>query len=98
MSQRGPGRATLLEPSTASPTGAASAFYVPSTGPLTDAEAEILRLLDAGRNAPQIAAVLSRSPHTVRTHIRNASAKLDAHGRVDLLARARQLGIVSDTG
>jgi DNA-binding CsgD family transcriptional regulator len=69
----------------------------PSIGPLTEAEVEILRLLDAGRNAPQIAAVLSRSPHTVRTHIRNASAKLEAHGRIDLLARARHLGIVAES-
>jgi ATP/maltotriose-dependent transcriptional regulator MalT len=68
----------------------------PSVGPLTDAEAQVLRMLDAGRNAPQIAAVLSRSPHTVRTHIRNASAKLEAHGRMDMLARARQLGILEE--
>jgi ATP/maltotriose-dependent transcriptional regulator MalT len=68
----------------------------PSTGPLTETEVEILRLLDAGRNAPQIAEVLSRSPHTVRTHIRNASAKLEAHGRIDMLARARQLGIMAE--
>ncbi|MDQ6941646.1 MAG: helix-turn-helix transcriptional regulator [Candidatus Eremiobacteraeota bacterium] len=68
----------------------------PSIGPLTEAEVEILRMLDSGRNAPQIAAVLSRSPHTVRTHIRNASAKLEARGRVDMLARARQLGIVAE--
>ena len=67
----------------------------PSKGPLTAAEIEILRLLDAGRNAPQIAAVLCRSPHTVRTHIRNAGAKLEARGRIDMLARARQLGIVA---
>ena len=67
----------------------------PSKGPLTAAEVEILRLLDEGRNAPQIAAVLCRSPHTVRTHIRNAGAKLEARGRIDMLARARQLGIVA---
>ena len=68
----------------------------PSKGPLTEAEVEIVRMLDAGRNAPQIAAVLSRSPHTVRTHIRNASAKLEARGRIAMLARARHLGIVAE--
>lgn len=68
----------------------------PSVGPLTDTETEILRLIAAGRNAPQIAALLNRSPHTVRTHIRNASAKLEAHGRIDMLARARQLGILAN--
>jgi LuxR family maltose regulon positive regulatory protein len=59
-------------------------------------ETEILRLIADGRNAPQIAEILNRSPHTVRTHLRNASVKLDAHGRIDLLARARQLGILAD--
>jgi len=67
----------------------------PSAGPLTDSEAGILRMLASGNNAPQIAAILGRSPHTVRTHIRNASAKLESRGRVDMLARARHLGIVT---
>jgi DNA-binding CsgD family transcriptional regulator len=66
----------------------------PSVSPLTESEAMILRMLDSGRNAPQIAAMLGRSPHTVRTHIRNASAKLESRGRVDMLARARDLGII----
>jgi DNA-binding CsgD family transcriptional regulator len=68
-----------------------------SVSPLTESEAMILRMLDSGRNAPQIAAVLGRSPHTVRTHIRNASAKLESRGRVDMLARARELGIISES-
>jgi DNA-binding CsgD family transcriptional regulator len=37
-----------------------------------------------------------RNVHTVRTHIRNAAAKLDAHGRADLVARARRLGITGE--
>jgi DNA-binding CsgD family transcriptional regulator len=68
----------------------------PMSGPLTDAETEVLRLIAAGRNAPQIADILNRSPHTVRTHIRNASAKLEAHGRIDMMARARHLGILKE--
>jgi DNA-binding CsgD family transcriptional regulator len=68
-----------------------------SVSPLTESEAMILRMLDSGRNAPQIAAVLGRSPHTIRTHIRNASAKLESRGRVDMLARARDLGIISES-
>jgi DNA-binding CsgD family transcriptional regulator len=66
-------------------------------GPLTTMEIEILRLVAAGRKAPQIAVLLNRSPHTVRTHLRNASAKLEAHGRIDLLERARQLGILKES-
>ncbi|MEA2719984.1 MAG: hypothetical protein QOJ39_1848, partial [Candidatus Eremiobacteraeota bacterium] len=69
----------------------------PSTGPLTAMEIDILRLVASGKNAPQIAALLGRSPHTVRTHLRNASVKLDAHGRFDMIARARQLGLLIQT-
>ncbi len=66
----------------------------PTSGPLTATEIAILRLVDAGRNAPQIAVMLDRSPHTVRTHLRNAHAKLGAHGRSDALSRARGLGLL----
>jgi DNA-binding CsgD family transcriptional regulator len=66
----------------------------PTSGPLTPTEIAILKLVDAGRNAPQIAAMLDRSPHTIRTHLRNAHAKLDAHGRLDALTRARRLGLL----
>lgn len=66
----------------------------PTTGPLTATEIAILRLVDAGRNAPQIAVLMDRSPHTVRTHLRNAHAKLGAHGRLDALSRARGLGLL----
>jgi DNA-binding NarL/FixJ family response regulator len=68
----------------------------PAAGPLTSAEIDVLELLDSGRNAPQIAALLDRSPHTIRTHLRNASGKLETHGRAETLARARQLGLLTD--
>ncbi len=61
-------------------------------GPLTPAEIEIVASIAAGRTVAEIAASTRRSPHTVRTHLRNASAKLDAHGRADLLAKARGAG------
>jgi DNA-binding CsgD family transcriptional regulator len=61
---------------------------------LTETEIEILRLLAAGHNTPQIARLMNRSLHTVRTHIRNAAGKLEAHGRLELLARARRLGVL----
>ncbi|HEY4442220.1 MAG TPA: LuxR C-terminal-related transcriptional regulator [Candidatus Elarobacter sp.] len=65
-----------------------------SAGPLTATELEIFRQLDAGRNAPQIAAALGRSTYTVRTHVRNAIEKLNARGRLEALARARKLGLL----
>jgi len=66
----------------------------PAAGLLTQAETEILRLVAAGRTAPEIARIIQRSPHTVRTHLRNVSAKLDVHGRIEMLTRARNLGIL----
>ena len=68
----------------------------PASGPLTPAEVEVLMLLDSGRNAPEIAALLDRSPHTIRTHLRNVSAKLETHGRAETLARSRQLGLLAN--
>lgn len=61
---------------------------------LTETETEIVRLLAAGYNTPQIASLMNRNLNTVRTHIRNAAEKLEAHGRLDLLARARKLGVI----
>ncbi|HEX3466131.1 MAG TPA: LuxR C-terminal-related transcriptional regulator [Candidatus Elarobacter sp.] len=66
----------------------------PAKGPLTNTEVDVLRLISAGRTAPQIATLLDRSPHTVRTHLRNISVKLDARGRIETLARARHLGVL----
>jgi DNA-binding CsgD family transcriptional regulator len=66
------------------------------TGPLTATELEVLRQIDAGLNAPEIARALGRSPFTVRTHVRNAVEKLQARGRIDALSRARKLGLLQN--
>jgi ATP/maltotriose-dependent transcriptional regulator MalT len=68
----------------------------PAKGPLTSAELDVLRLVSAGRTAPQIATLLDRSTHTVRTHLRNISTKLEARGRIETLSRARQLGLLRE--
>lgn len=70
----------------------------PLAGPLTKVETEILQLIAAGRSAPEVARITERSPHTVRTHLRNVSMKLDAHGRVDMLKRAQHLGVLPNPG
>jgi DNA-binding NarL/FixJ family response regulator len=69
----------------------------PSSGPLTAMEVQVLRLVDSGKKAPAIAALLDRSPHTIRTHLRNVSAKLETHGRAQTLARAREMGLLRDS-
>jgi DNA-binding CsgD family transcriptional regulator len=66
------------------------------SGPLTAAESEILKLAAEGHSSVAIAARTGRSKHTVRTHLRNAYAKLQAHDRSDALARARALGLLAN--
>lgn len=57
---------------------------------LTDREREILQLLVRARQQKQIAIVLSLSPHTVDTHVRNIYAKLQVHSRSAAVAKALQ--------
>jgi DNA-binding NarL/FixJ family response regulator len=61
---------------------------------LTPREVEVLRLLASGNSSPDVAVRLEVSEHTVRTHLQNAMAKLDARTKVDAVARARRLGLL----
>ena len=60
---------------------------------LSDRELQVLHLLAARRTDQQIADVLVISKHTVKSHIRNISAKLGGKGRREavLIATARNL-------
>jgi DNA-binding CsgD family transcriptional regulator len=64
------------------------------SGPLTAAEVKALSLVASGHSAVAAAERIGRSAHTVRTHLRNAYAKLGAHGRQDAVNRARSLGLL----
>ncbi len=63
------------------PTRAPSAAAV-----LTRREREVVTLIAMGLETDQIALELYVSPETVRTHVRNAMAKLGAHTRAQLVA------------
>ena len=73
--------------------GASRAPKRARTGPLSNREREVFELLADGLSGAQIAERLVLSPETVRTHIRNAMAKLGASTRsqavVLALRRAR---------
>jgi DNA-binding CsgD family transcriptional regulator len=58
------------------------------TGPLSNREREVFELLADGLSGAEIAENLVLSPETVRTHIRNAMAKLDASTRSQAVAVA----------
>lgn len=55
---------------------------------LTDREREIFDLLAEGLSGEEIAVRLNVSPETVRTHIRNAMEKLQAHTRTGAVVEA----------
>jgi DNA-binding NarL/FixJ family response regulator len=55
---------------------------------LSEREAEVLAMLARGLTGEEIAQRLVLSPETVRTHIRNAMAKLDARTRTEAVVKA----------
>lgn len=55
---------------------------------LSPREREVVRLVAAGQTGPEIAEHLHISHATVRTHVRNAMAKVGARSRAHLVAKA----------
>jgi len=62
--------------------------------PLSDRELEVLRLLASTLSTPEIARELVVSANTVRSHVKSIYGKLNAHGRIEALHRARELGLL----
>ncbi|MNW17465.1 Transcriptional regulatory protein DegU [compost metagenome] len=54
----------------------------------------MIRLLAAGNRNRAIAEQMHLSEHTVKTHLRNISAKLGAQGRTEAIAIARARGLL----
>jgi ATP/maltotriose-dependent transcriptional regulator MalT len=67
----------------------------PPLEPLSNAEIRVLRYLPTHLSAPEIAAELSVSTSTVKTHLRNLYAKLSAHSRAEAVESARALGLLA---
>ena len=63
--------------------------------PLTERELEVLRLVAEGESNQDIARKLVVSLATVKTHINHIFGKLDAESRVQVVARARTLGLLA---
>ena len=62
--------------------------------PLSERELAVLRLLAAGLSKPEIARELIVAESTVRSHVKNIYAKLDAHRRREAVERARGMGLL----
>jgi two-component system nitrate/nitrite response regulator NarL len=61
---------------------------------LTARERQVLTFLVDGASGAEMAAGLSLSPHTIRTHVQNVMSKLQVHSRVEAVAYAVRHQIV----
>jgi LuxR family maltose regulon positive regulatory protein len=63
--------------------------------PLTQSQIRLLRYLPTNLSVPEIAAEVSLSVNTVRTHVRHLYEKLGAHGRTEAVQHARAVGLLA---
>jgi LuxR family transcriptional regulator, maltose regulon positive regulatory protein len=70
----------------------------PTLEPLSKSEVRVLHYLPTHLSAPEIAAELSVSTSTVKTHLRNLYAKLGAHRRAEAVESARAVGLLAPSG
>jgi DNA-binding NarL/FixJ family response regulator len=62
---------------------------------LTRREIEVLELAAEGSEIHELAAQLAVSPATVRTHLKNIYAKLEANNRTAAVVKAMRLGLIA---
>jgi LuxR family maltose regulon positive regulatory protein len=62
--------------------------------PLSEREMQVLRYLNTQLSVPEIAGELHLSPATVRTHVQNIYRKLDVHGRIEALQKAKAFKLI----
>lgn len=62
--------------------------------PITPRQMEVLQMLAAGRSTREIGGELYLSEATVRNHIRGLLQAFGAHSQLEVLARARELGVL----
>jgi len=62
---------------------------------LTPRQTEVLQLLGQGASTEDIASMLHLSKETVRNHVRHVLRELEAHSRLEAVARAHELGLLA---
>ncbi|RPI27074.1 MAG: LuxR family transcriptional regulator [Chloroflexota bacterium] len=76
---------------TEKPSGAAHAAH---TGPLSEREIEVLRLIAQGLTNQEIAEKLFLSLNTVKTHAKNINFRLEVSNRTQAVRRAQEMGLL----
>jgi LuxR family maltose regulon positive regulatory protein len=76
---------------------AATARAMPSMA-LTPKEREVLELLARNLSNKEIALAMNIGEETIKWHMKNLFAKLDAGTRKQLVGRARILGLLAEPG
>jgi two-component system, NarL family, nitrate/nitrite response regulator NarL len=69
-----------------------------ATNRLTEREQSVLELLATGKSNPEIGAELFISVNTVRNHVANLLAKLDAKSRTEAVSIALRQGLIATPG
>jgi LuxR family maltose regulon positive regulatory protein len=67
---------------------------VHDSGPLSDREMQVLRLLAAHLTSRDIAEELTIATSTVRSHMKNIYRKLDVHSRREAVERGQDIGLL----
>jgi LuxR family maltose regulon positive regulatory protein len=62
--------------------------------PLSERELEVLHFLPTHLTSAEIAAALTISPNTVRTHIKHIYGKFGVHSRTEAVRQAEELGLL----
>lgn len=70
----------------------------PTSGPLTDREVEVVRLVAEGMTNQQVAERLHLSAHTVARHLSNVNAKLGVSSRTGAVTAATRAGLLPQDG
>lgn len=85
-------------PSTSAPSTRAQGAAASPDVLLTDAELEVLEMINAGMTAAEIASELFLSLHAVRSRIKSMLRKLDASSQIEAIATATRMGILVPPG
>ena len=67
---------------------------IPALAALTEREAEVLRLLAAGRTSKEVAAALNLAVETIRSYRKTLMKKLEVHNVAELLQFAASAGLM----